>query len=69
MDVADDERQCRVWVEGDRVYAQTVGGRVTAMTAEVALRMSRLLGLAGGAAIMNRMGSPDDLREGPIETP
>ncbi len=59
----------RVWVAADQVYAEGARGETFVMTAEVALRMSRLLGLAGSTAIMNRTGSRDDIREGVIDTP
>lgn len=44
----------RVWVEEDAVYAEASDGTVVVMTAEVAIHISRLFGVAGGDALLKR---------------
>lgn len=58
-----------VWVKADQVFAEAADGQTFVMTAEVALRLSRLLGLAGEAAIMNRLGLGGEIREGEVKPP
>lgn len=54
-----DIKPKRVWVEGDLVLFEAADGTVTAMTAEVSIRISRLLGLAAGDALFNRIAAKE----------
>lgn len=63
------ERPNRIWVSGDNVFAETYDGQTVVMSAETALYISRLLGLAGGNAIINRMGGAGNLIEGDVGRP
>lgn len=48
----------RVWPEGEVVLIECENGDVLRVTAETALKMSRMLSHAGGLAVMNRLDQP-----------
>ncbi len=48
----------RVWPEGEVVLIECQNGEVLRITAETALKMSRMLSHAGGLAVMSRVNRP-----------
>ncbi len=52
----------RIWPEGEVVLVECEDGAVLRLTAETALKMSRMLAHAGGTAVMNRLDFPGPAR-------